>query len=60
MSKKRYTLENINEIEIDHKDVIKVSDSSTGEEKEIKTVSRAEVATVFAYMLGVLALALPA
>lgn len=53
LSKKRYTLENINEIEIEHKDVIKVSDSSTGEEKEIKTVSRAEVATVFAYMLGV-------
>lgn len=37
-----------------------VFDSATGEEKEIKTVSRAEVTTVFAYILGVLALALPA
>ena len=50
---KRYNLQNITDIEIACRDVIKVADSATGEEKVIKTVSRAEVAAVFAYMLGV-------
>lgn len=55
MSKRRmrYTLETIGDIELACKDVIKVADSSTGEEKEIRTVRGAEVATAFAYMLGV-------
>ena len=49
---KRYTLENINEIELPHEE-IKVEDHITGEEKVIKTVSRAEVACKVAYMLGI-------
>lgn len=49
---KRYTLENLSEIVFENEEIT-VSDSITGEEKTIKTVSRAEVATIVAYMLGI-------
>ena len=52
MGKKRYSLEELSELKID-KEEITVEDRETGEEKTIKTVSRAEVATIVAYMLGV-------
>ncbi len=52
MEKKRYTLEDLSELKIE-KEEITVEDKETGEEKTIKTVSRAEVATIVAYMLGV-------
>lgn len=52
MEKKRYTLEDLSELKIE-KEEITVEDKETGEEKNIKTVSRAEVATIVAYMLGV-------
>ncbi len=53
MGKKRYSLEELSKLKID-KEEITVEDRETGEEKTIKTVSRAEVATIVAYMLGVL------
>lgn len=52
MEKKRYTLEDLSELKIE-KEKITVEDKETGEEKTIKTVSRAEIATIVAYMLGV-------
>ncbi len=52
MEKKRYTLENLSELKIEQEEIT-VEDSETGEEKTIKTVSRAEVATIVAFMLGV-------
>lgn len=42
MGKKRYSLEELSELKID-KEEITVEDRETGEEKTIKTVSRAEV-----------------
>ena len=50
MGKKRYSLEELSELKID-KEEITVEDRETGEEKTIKTVSRAEVATIVAYAL---------
>ena len=52
MGKKRYSLEELSKLKID-KEEITVEDRETGEEKTIQTVSRAEVATIVAYMLGV-------
>ena len=52
MSGKHYTLENLSDIVLPE-EVITVEDSTTGEKKTIKTVSRAEVAAIVAYMLGV-------
>ena len=52
MSGKHYTLENLSDIVLPD-EVITVEDSTTGEKKTIKTVSRAEVAAIVAYMLGV-------
>jgi hypothetical protein len=53
MGKKRYTLETLQEIQLDLKEEITVEANDTGELKTIKTVSRAEVATIVAYMLGI-------
>lgn len=52
MEKKRYTLEQLSELKIEQEEIT-VEDSETGEEKTIKTVSRAEIATIVAFMLGV-------
>jgi hypothetical protein len=52
MGKKRYSLEELSKLKIDKKEIT-VEDRETGEEKNIKTVSRAEIATIVAYMLGV-------
>lgn len=52
MAGKHYSLSNLNELVITQEEIT-VADSETGEEKVIKTVSRAEVATIVAYMLGI-------
>jgi uncharacterized LabA/DUF88 family protein len=53
MEKKRITLENIHELKIDERKELTVKDTKTGEMKTVKTVNRAEIATVVAYMLGI-------
>lgn len=53
MSKKGcYTLDTIGNLEIETSQIT-VEDSSTGEEKVVKTVNRADVVCVVAYMLGI-------
>ena len=51
MAKKVYSLENLKELEIERKEIT-VEDSVTGETKVVKTVARADVVCVVAYMLG--------
>ena len=52
MSGKHYTWDKLNDIVLPN-EMITVEDRTTGEAKTIKTVSRAEVAAIVAYMLGV-------
>jgi hypothetical protein len=52
MSGKRYTLESLSNLVLPDEEIT-VEDSRTGETKTIKTVSRAEVAAITAYMLGI-------
>jgi uncharacterized LabA/DUF88 family protein len=52
MADKHYTLENLNEVVLSTM-VITVTDRDTGEERTVKTVNRAEVVTIVAYMLGI-------
>lgn len=52
MADKHYTLEDLKTLVLPNEEIT-VQDSETGEEKTIKTVSRAEVAAITAYMLGV-------
>ena len=52
MSGKRYTLESLGNLVLPDEELT-VQDSRTGETKTIKTVSRAEVAAITAYMLGI-------
>lgn len=51
-AKKTYTLENISDIKLFQTE-IEVDDRDTGETKIVKTVNRAEIATIVAYMLGI-------
>lgn len=51
-SKKTYTLENLTELELCQNEIA-VDDHETGEIKVLKTVSRAEIAAIVAYMLGI-------
>ena len=52
MSKKVYSLETLKELEIERKEIT-VEDHDTGEIKVVKTVERADVVCVVAYMLGI-------
>jgi hypothetical protein len=53
MGKKHISLENIQDINLDEYREITVKDNKTGEMKVTKTVNRAEIVTVVAYMLGI-------
>ena len=52
MAKKVYSLEDLKELEIERKEIT-VEDNDTGEMKVVKTVDRADVVCVVAYMLGI-------
>ena len=52
MKNRIFTLENLNELQLERKEIT-VEDHETGELKIIKTVSRADVVCVVAYMLGI-------
>ena len=52
-NQKHYTLETLNELELVKKQIT-VNDKDKGEEKVVKTVDSAEIATIIAYMLGIL------
>lgn len=52
MADKRYSLDDLKTLVLPNEHVT-VPDKETGETKTVKTVSRAEIATIVAYMLGI-------
>lgn len=52
MAKKSYTLEDLKELKLEREEIT-IEDRETGEVKVVKTVTRADVVCVVAYMLGI-------